>query len=129
MLKLMSTIGLLAVLGAALFASTASAKGGDRAVRVNGTCSAASTSKLKAKLDNGRIEAEAEVDQNRVGRRWRVTIVQNGRTVFTGVRTTLAPSGSFEVRRLLGNRAGADRIAFSARSLSSGETCRAAISY
>ena len=87
MLKLMSTIGLLAVLGAALFASTASAKGGDRAVRVNGTCSAASTSKLKAKLDNGRIEAEAEVDQNRVGRRWRVTIVQNGRTVFTGVRT------------------------------------------
>jgi hypothetical protein len=129
MLKLMSTIGLLAVLGAALFVSTASAKGGDRAKVVRGTCSAASTSKLKAKLDNGRIEAEAEVDQNRVGRRWRVTIVQNGRTVFTGVRTTLAPSGSFEVRRLLGDHAGADRIAFSARSLSSGENCRATLSY
>ena len=129
MLKLMTTIGLLAVLGAALFASTASAKDGDRARLVRGTCSAGSTSKLKAKLDDGRIEAEAEVDQNRVGRRWRVSIVQNGRTVFTGVRTTLAPSGSFEVRRLLGNRAGADRIAFSARSLSTGETCRATISY
>src|SRR4029453_5348406 len=94
MLKLMSTLGLLAVLGAALFASTASAKGGDRAVRVTGTCSAASTAKLKAKLDDGRIEAEAEVDQNRVGRRWRVTIIQNGRTFFPGVRTTPAPSGS-----------------------------------
>ena len=129
MLKLMTTIGLLAVLGAALFASTASAKGGDRAKLVRGTCSAGSATKLKAKLDNGRIETEAEVDQNVVGRRWRVTIVQNGRTVFTGVRTTRGPSGSFEVRRLLGNRAGADRIAFSARSLSSGETCRATLSY
>jgi hypothetical protein len=129
MLKLMFTIGLVAVLGAGLLASTASARGGDRAVRVSGTCSAGSASKLKAKVDDGRIETEAEVDQNRVGRRWRVTIVQNGRTVFTGVRTTRAPSGSFEVRRLLGNRAGADRIVFSARSLSSGETCRAALSY
>lgn len=129
MLKLMSTIGLVAVLGAGLLASTASASGGDRALQVSGTCSARSASKLKAKLDGGRIETEAEVDQNRVGRRWRVTIVQNGRTVFTGVRTTRAPSGSFEVRRLLGNRAGADRIVFTARSLSSGETCRAALSY
>ena len=129
MLKLMSTIGLVSVLGAGLLASTASAEGGDRAKLVRGTCSAASASKLKAKVDNGRIEAEAEVDQNVVGRRWRVSIVQNGRTVFTGVRTTRAPSGSFEVRRLLGNRAGADRIAFSARSLSTGETCRATLSY
>jgi hypothetical protein len=129
MLKLMSTIGLVAALGAALFASTAFAKGGDRALRVSGTCTAGSASKLKAKLDDGRIETEAEVDQNRVGHRWRVAIVQNGRTVFTGVRTTLAPSGSFEVRRLLGNRAGADRIAFSARSLSTGERCRASLSY
>src|SRR5580765_3002367 len=66
MLKLMSTIGLVAVLGAGLLASTASASGGDRALQVSGTCSARSASKLKAKLDDGRIETEAEVDQNRV---------------------------------------------------------------
>jgi hypothetical protein len=129
MLKLTSTIALVAVLGAGLLASTASARGDDRGVQKQGTCSAGSTSKLKAKLDDGRIEAEAEVDQNVVGRRWRVSIVQNGRTVFTGVRTTRGPSGSFEVRRLLANRAGADRIVLSARSLATGESCRASLSY
>src|SRR6266550_2566262 len=75
-------------------------KGGDGIVK-RGKCSASSTWKLKAKSDDGMIETEFEVDQNRVGKRWRVTLVRNGSTVFRGIRTTLAPSGSFSVNRLL----------------------------
>lgn len=103
------------------------AKDGD--VLVQGTCTGATTSKLKLSEEDGRIEVEFEVDQNRVGRRWRVTIVQNGRTVFSGIRRTLAPSGSFEARRMLANRPGADRIVARARALAGGETCRGALSY
>jgi len=102
-------------------------KGGDGIVK-RGACSAGSSWKLKVKSDDGRIETEFEVDQNRVGKRWRVTIQRNSRTVFRGVRTTMAPSGSFEVRRLLAGPAAGTRIVATARSLQTGETCRAALS-
>ena len=111
------------------FASTAAAhgsKGGNRIVKA-GTCSASSHSKIKAKTDDGRIETEFEVDQNRVGKRWRVTLSLNGSNVFRGIKRTTAPSGSFEVRRLLAGATGS-RIVATARSLSGGETCRASIS-
>jgi hypothetical protein len=101
-------------------------KGGDPIVK-RGTCSASSTWKLKAKSDDGRIETEFEVDQNRVGKRWRVTLVRNGATVFRGIRATVAPSGSFTVRRLLAPAARTTRIVASAKALQSGETCRAVI--
>jgi hypothetical protein len=122
----------IAALAAALLVAAPAALAGndrDREVIRTGNCSAGSDWKLKAKLDDGRLEVEFEVDQNRVGRRWRVTIVQNGRTVFSGIRRTLAPSGSFEARRLLANGPGADRIVARARALAGGETCRGALSY
>ena len=137
------TFTVFAVFAAVLvaFASTAAASGGSddpagddhggqvtRTLSKAGTCSAASHSKLKVKADNGRLETEFEVDQNRVGKRWRVTIQRNSRTVFRGVRTTMAPSGSFEVRRLLAGPAAGTRIVATARSLQTGETCRAALS-
>ncbi|MDX6562667.1 MAG: hypothetical protein QOD65_2481, partial [Gaiellales bacterium] len=77
---------------------TAAAKGGG-GIRVAGTCSDGSSSKLKVKHDNGRIEAEFEVDQNRNGVRWTVRIRRN---VAVAVRTsavTRSPSGSFSVER------------------------------
>ena len=101
-------------------------KGGDGIVK-RGKCSASSTWKLKAKADDGMIETEFEVDQNRVGKRWRVTLVRNGATVFRGIRTTVTPSGSFAVHRLLAPATGTTRIVASARALRSGETCRAVI--
>jgi hypothetical protein len=122
----------LAGLAVALVAAAPAALAGndrDREVIRTGSCSAGSDWKLKAKLDDGRLEVEFEVDQNRVGRRWRVTLVQNGRTVFSGIRRTLAPSGSFEARRFLANRPGADRIVGRARALAGGETCRGALSF
>jgi hypothetical protein len=126
------TLTAVAALAAVLvtFASTAAARdghGGRAAVRA-GSCSAASNWKLKAKADDGRLETEFEVDQNRNGKRWRVTISRNGSTAFRGIRTTHAPSGSFEVRRLLAGGAGT-RIVARAKALSGGETCRASISF
>jgi hypothetical protein len=102
-------------------------KGGNPIVK-RGKCSASSTWKLKVKSDDGRIETEFEVDQNRVGKRWRVTLVRNGSTVFTGIRRTVAPSGSFTVRRLLAASAGTNRIVANAKALHGGERCRGAIS-
>ena len=138
------TFTVFAVFAAVLvaFASTAAASGGSddppgddhgggkvtRTVAKSGNCSAASHSRLKVKAEDGRLETEFEVDQNRVGKRWRVTIKRNGSTVFRSMRTTQAPSGSFEVRRLLAGGAGS-RIVATAKALSSGETCRTAITF
>ena len=100
------------------------AAGGPEVIR-EGACSGRSDWKLKLKEDNGRIEVEFEVDQNVVGRLWRVRIRQDGVLVFSGRRRTQAPSGSFEVRLLERNTAGTDRFVARARSLAGGETCRA----
>jgi hypothetical protein len=116
---------ILAVLVALLAAAPgAGAQGGGREIVKRGGCSGAATWKLKLKADDSRIETEFEVDQNRNGRRWRVTLLRNGRQVFTGIRTTTAPSGSFELRRLLTNGAGSDRIVAKAVALRNGQTCR-----
>ena len=82
-----------------------------------------STSKIKLSEENGRIEVEFEVDQNRNGVRWNVLIRQNGRRVANLVRVTRGPSGSFEARIVAPNRAGTDT--FVATATRSGETCRA----
>jgi hypothetical protein len=96
-------------------------------VRVAGTCTKASSTKLKLSEENGRIEVEFEVDQNRVGVRWNVVLRQNGRVVWRLTRVTRGPSGSFEARLLAAKRAGADR--FTAVATRSGEICRAAASF
>ena len=108
-------------------APAAFASGGDGEVRVNGVCSGSSTSKLKAKPDNGRLEVEFEVDSNKVGQKWNVRLFDNGTRFFAGTRTTLAPSGSFEVRQFTANRAGADRIVARATNPATGEVCRASL--
>jgi hypothetical protein len=103
-------------------------KGGKGIIK-QGKCTGSSTWKLKVKSDDGRLQTEFEVDQNRVGKRWRVTLVRDGLTVFRGIRTTVAPSGSFTVRRLLTASAGTSRIVASAKALQSGESCRAVVSF
>jgi hypothetical protein len=118
------TIGLVAS-AAAIAPTTALAKhGGGDGNTARGTCSKGSTAKLKVKPDDGRLETEFEVDQNRNGVRWKVVLRRNGRRVAATTATTRAPSGSFELRRLLTGTAGADRITATATS-PSGETCTA----
>ncbi len=120
--------GLLAVALVGSGAGAAQAKGGnDREVRRSGHCSAATVWKLKAKTDDGRLEVELEIDSNRNRQRWAVAINDNGVRVFTGTRTTVAPSGSFEVERHIANRAGKDRITASAKNARTGERCSAVL--
>lgn len=111
---------ILAALAAALLlAPTVAAKDG-RDIRVAGTCSASTTSKLKLSPEDGGIEVEFEVDQNRNGVRWRVVLLRNGVRVAGRTAVTRAPSGSFESRFLAAGPGGR----FVARALSpSGERC------
>ena len=117
---------LLAVLAAVLAAVPAvgvSAISKDGDIRVAGTCTGSSTSKLKLSQENGRIEVEFEVDQNRNGMRWNVVLRHNGTVAARMSRVTKAPSGSFTARKLVGNSAGADVIRATASR--AGQTCTA----
>ena len=68
-----------------------------------------------------------EVDQNVNGQKWRVALKRNGHRFFRGVRTTHAPSGSFDVERSVKNGPGPDRIKARARNLQTGEVCKGAL--
>jgi hypothetical protein len=113
-----------AVTGALALATLAGpvlAKDGD-VIRV-GACSGRSDWKLKLSDEDGRIEVEYEVDQNRVGDTWRVRIRHDGDLVFAGQRITRGPSGSFEVRILQRDRAGDDVFTARAVNTRTGEVC------
>lgn len=106
--------------------SPAAAKAGD--VTVSGKCSGASTYKFKVGPRDAGYEYQYEVDQNRNGQKWNVTITDNGVQVFKGVKTTVAPSGSFSVSGRAANRAGTDAFVARAVNQASGETCTARVS-
>ena len=124
--KVLATIAVGSLMALAV-PGVANAKGGG-GVRVNGTCSAASTSKMKIKTDNAKIQTEFEVDENVVGDLWKVTISDNGTVVAKAKATTVAPSGSFTVRRKTADLPGTDMITASAKNTSTGETCSATAS-
>ena len=113
----------------ALTASPAVANGDDDAVQRNGSCSAGTDWKIKAKADDGRIEVEAEIDSNKVGQSWSWKFKDNGAVFATGTSTTTGPSGSFEVERKPANQAGTDSFVFRAVHPKSGEVCRATVSW
>jgi hypothetical protein len=118
-------IAVAALVALLTLGSPALAKGGkERDVRVRGQCTGTSTAKLKLSEENGRIEVEFEVDQNRNRVPWRVELRRNGRLVAAGVAVTRAPSGSFEFRRVIANGPGADVIRATA-TRASGELCTA----
>jgi hypothetical protein len=121
-----TVIGLLACAVLALTASPASAKDGD--VLRAGKCTGGITSKIKLSEENGRIEVEFEVDQNRNGVRWTISLTRNGARFARLVRTTRPPSGSFEARALARNGAGAEVIRGRAVS-PSGAVCTAQASW
>ena len=122
---------MLAALGtaiaiAAVLAPGALAKNGDT-VLVAGKCTSAATAKLKLGADDRGIEVEFEVDQNRNGVPWRVTLRRNGALVAAATVRTHAPSGSFSFERVVSSTPGADRIVAVAKS-PSGATCNATAS-
>ena len=93
-------------------------------VRVAGKCGSGATSKLKLKNDDGAIEVEFEVDQNRSGPAWKVTIVRERKVVVRPSATTSGRSGSFSVERKISDLDGADLV--TARGVGpKGLTCEA----
>ncbi|MBA3232858.1 MAG: hypothetical protein H0T17_02760, partial [Propionibacteriales bacterium] len=75
-----------------------------------GSCSGTTNWKLKASPEGGRIEVEGEIDSSRNGQSWRWRIRHDGNLSARGTARTHAPSGSFEVRRVLVNARGTDTI-------------------
>lgn len=120
------TIVSLTALALLSLGSPALAKDGD--VLVRGTCTGKSTSKLKLSAENGRIEVEFEVDQNRNGVRWTVVLRRPSTVLLRTTRVTRAPSGSFELRRVVADLVGRDRVSVRATS-PSGEVCRATAAF
>jgi hypothetical protein len=115
----------VAIAGVLVFAvagtTAAHAKSGD--VIRRGACSGTSDWKLKLSPDNGKIEVEYEVDSNKVGQTWRVRLFENGNRIFSGHKTTKAPSGSFTVRDLANNTAGGDSFRARASNSATNEVC------
>lgn len=101
----------------------AEAKGGGVRVRTSGACTASTDWKLKTKQDDGKLEVEFEVDANRRGQVWTVTLADNGTTFWSGKRKTHGRSGSFEVEKRTANRVGSDTITAFAINAKTGETC------
>jgi hypothetical protein len=116
-------IGLASALALMVMAA-ATAAANDADVRRAGSCTGSTSAKIKLSPENSGIETEFEVDQNRNGVTWRVVLRRNGAIAARTRATTGGRSGSFEVRRVLGDGAGPDTI--SARAVSpSGEVCTA----
>jgi hypothetical protein len=112
-----------------VLALPAVASAGDRDVIREGSCSGRSDWKLKLSPEDGGIEVEFEVDQNVVGDEWRVRIRHDGQLAFRGTRTTRGASGSFELRIVEPNHAGADNFRARARNLSTDEVCAGSASF
>jgi hypothetical protein len=116
------------LIATAVAASTLAAGGGIAAAKAGdvvrtGSCSAASTWKLKLSPEDSQIETQLEVDQNVVGQRWRVRLRHNGELVAVVTKTTQAPSGSFTLRRMLADAPGDDFVKARARNLATDELC------
>jgi hypothetical protein len=122
--RAVGTVLMLGMIGAALLSLPAGVAAKDGDIVRTGSCSGATNWKLKLSPENGRIEVEFEVDSNRVGQTWNVRLKRDGNVFFTGQRTTQAPSGSFEVRRVISNSAGSDFIVGRAVNPKTGEVCR-----
>ena len=105
------------------------AHAGDDDVIRRGQCSGSATWKLKASPENGRIEVEGEIDTNRNGQLWRWRLLHNGSLTASGSKYTRAPSGSFEVRRVVVNLAGTDHLTFRARNPRTGQVCVARLAF
>ena len=119
----------MSILTLVALAPSASAQSGGGGITKTGNCSAATDWKLKVKTDNSRLESELEVDSNRNGQHWSFQITDNGARVRSGVATTVAPSGSFEIRTISANRAGRDNFVARARNTVTGEQCVGSLTF
>ena len=127
--KRMFSLLLAGLMAAGILAAVPASAGGDREVIRRGSCSGSTDWKYKAKADDGRIEVEYEVDQNRSGDSWRVKLFHDGNRFFKGTRVTGGDSGSFDIERKVSNHQGVDRFRARARNVRTDEVCRGKVSF
>ena len=122
---MIGTVTRAAVAGAMALtiAGAAPAIANDRDVIREGACSGGSDWKLKLSPEDGRLEVEFEVDSNVVGQIWNVRLFHDDVRFFADTRTTVGPSGSFELRRITDNNAGTDSFRARAVNPAMGEVC------
>lgn len=125
----LAKLGAVALSGVMLAGLATPALANDADVIKRGSCSGKSDWKLKASPENNRIEVEGEVDSNVNGQTWKWRMLHNGNVSARGKATTTAPSGSFDVRRLMVDLSGTDRIGWRAKNPATGEVCRGSLSY
>lgn len=101
----------------------AQAKGGE--TLREGDCRGAGPAswKIQVSEQDRRVAVEYEIDVNRRGQRWRVTLFQNNRRIMRAVKTTRGLSGSFEVRAVRPDRRGEDRFRARAVRLGDRQVC------
>src|SRR5262245_52063879 len=117
------------VLAAAMTVTATPAMAGSRDKIRRGDCTGSTIWRLKVGPENGRLETEGKIDSRRNGQTWNWRLWHNGSISYQGTKTTKAPSGSFEVRRLLVNLKGTETITFRARNPRSGEVCRGTVHF
>jgi len=127
--RTIASVGAGAVLAITAVCAGSPALANDGDVIRQGSCSGATNWKLKASPENGRIEVEGEVDSNRNGQHWRWRLAHNGSTSGHGTATTVRPSGSFDVRRVVVNLRGTDTIRFRAENNKNGEVCHGTVRF
>ena len=125
----LTRIGAVAFAGAVLvgFAAPALAANGDVVRR--GGCSGSSDWKLKAGPQDNRIEVEGEVDSNVNDQNWKWKLLHNGEVSAHGTATTGSRSGSYNVRRLMVDLSGTDRIGWRATNPATGEVCKGSLGF
>ena len=115
------SIGAVAIAGTAA-AFTPAAQAGP-AVLKTGKCSGPGTITLQLqRSDRARLEAGFEIDQMKVGSKWRVALSHNGAVYFSGTGSVGA-SSSLSIDRVVRNLPGTDTFTGTFRNVGSGETC------
>src|SRR6478752_8841792 len=79
-----------------------------------GSCSQGSQWKVKAKRDDGQLEAEIEIDTNVSGQVWNWKLTDNGKLAMSGTNPSGGASGSFSVSRRIANLPGTDKLVLKA---------------
>ncbi|MGB8701191.1 MAG: hypothetical protein WCD18_17395 [Thermosynechococcaceae cyanobacterium] len=94
-----------------------------------GVCSKGSRWNLNATRDNRLIEVDYEVIQGVIGQRWNVQIKHNSKTVYSAIQKTVAPDGSFTVKKRYPNLVGVDTFFVKSTNLKTAEVCKGSLNF
>ena len=112
---LVLALAAVAILVAVDSAAARSLKDGGGEVRVAGSCSGTTSSKLRLRARDGALELEFELEHSRPRALWRVAIVPRAARRLGGERSRASlAGGAFELDRRLPDLAGTDAVTVTA---------------